>query len=397
MKKYFKRIENLLYNQSSLLTGIILFIILSVFFYLNISNYSSGSISNGQQGIKYWLDTERYLEAADNILSGIPLQDREVQFSGYILILAFIKLLKLPLVSIVIIQIIVAIIAAFLMFRIIIQITESKIAALLSIFLFLCNPFITKWHLYILTESLYTSLILIYLITLYYAITNKNYYNYILTFILLLITISIRPNAWLLLPLSFVFIIIYSNWRKYTKITLSILIPISFILILAGISEINKSIMITTPIDNLENGITVWGHNELNLNMPKDSVINRTDWTAGFSYVLKHPLASTKLACMRIWYSIIHIRPFHSVEYKTHVLIWILPAYLLTIIALVKFWRRKLIKLGFWFIATHLIVIALSYAEHDSRFDIYILPIFYLISGISLGLLIQKSNNNIGN
>ncbi|HXK80900.1 MAG TPA: hypothetical protein PLO05_01925 [Bacteroidales bacterium] len=397
MKKYFKRIENLLYNQSSLLTGIILFIILSVFFYLNISNYSSGSISNGQQGIKYWLDTERYLEAADNILSGVPLQGREVQFSGYILILAFIKLLKLPLVSIVIIQIIVAIIAAFLMFRIIIQITESKIAALLSIFLFLCNPFITKWHLYILTESLYTSLILIYLITLYYAITNKNYYNYILTFILLLITISIRPNAWLLLPLSFVFIIIYSNWRKYTKITLSILIPISFILILAGISEINKSIMITTPIDNLENGITVWGHNELNLNMPKDSVINRTDWTAGFSYVLKHPLASTKLACMRIWYSIIHIRPFHSVEYKTHVLIWILPAYLLTIIALVKFWRRKLIKLGFWFIATHLIVIALSYAEHDSRFDIYILPIFYLISGISLGLLIQKSNNNIGN
>lgn len=397
MKKYFKRIENLLYNQSSLLKGIILFLILSVFFYLNISNYSSGSISNGQQGIKYWLDTERYLEAADNILSGIPLQDREVQFSGYILILAFIKLLKIPLVSIVIIQIIVAIIAAFLMFRIIFQITESKIAALLSIFLFLCNPFITKWHLYILTESLYTSLILIYLITLYYAITNKNYYNYILTFILLLITISIRPNAWLLLPLSFVFIIIYSNWRKYTKITLSILIPISFILILAEISEINKSIMITTPIDNLENGITVWGHNELNLNMPKDSVINRTDWTAGFSYVLKHPLASTKLACMRIWYSIIHIRPFHSVEYKTHVLIWILPAYLLTIIALVKFWRRKLIKLGFWFIATHLIVIALSYAEHDSRFDIYILPIFYLISGISLGLLIQKSNNNIGN
>lgn len=397
MKKYFKRIENLLYNQSSLLTGIILFLILSVFFYLNISNYSSGSISNGQQGIKYWLDTERYLEAADNILSGVPLQGREVQFSGYILILAFIKLLKIPLVSIVIIQIIVAIIAAFLMFRIIIQITESKIAALLSIFLFLCNPFITKWHLYILTESLYTSLILIYLITLYYAITNKNYYNYILTFILLLITISIRPNAWLLLPLSFVFIIIYSNWRKYTKITLSILIPISFILILAEISEINKSIMITTPIDNLENGITVWGHNELNLNMPKDSVINRTDWTAGFSYVLKHPLASTKLACMRIWYSIIHIRPFHSVEYKTHVLIWILPAYLLTIIALVKFWRRKLIKLGFWFIATHLIVIALSYAEHDSRFDIYILPIFYLISGISLGLLIQKSNNNIGN
>jgi hypothetical protein len=154
LKKYFKRIENLLYNQSSLLKGIILFLILSVFFYLNISNYSSGSISNGQQGIKYWLDTERYLEAADNILSGIPLQDREVQFSGYILILAFIKLLKIPLVSIVIIQIIVAIIAAFLMFRIIIQITESKIAALLSIFLFLCNPFITKWHLYILTESL---------------------------------------------------------------------------------------------------------------------------------------------------------------------------------------------------------------------------------------------------
>jgi 4-amino-4-deoxy-L-arabinose transferase-like glycosyltransferase len=392
LKKYFIAIDNLLNKRSGLLFWIVIFLIVSGFFYLNILNYLNGSISNGLPGIKYWLDTGRYLGAADNIISGLSLQGREIQFSGYILLISLIKVLNLPLISIVVIQIAVALTAAFLMLKCVEKVSKSKIAAVLSFFLFLCNPFIVRWHLYILTESLYTSMVLICLILLYYAVEKKTIKYYLLSFAFLLITISLRPNAWILLPLFFVSYVSYSYLKKHIKIVLAILFPLVFILAAAGISGINNSIMITSPIDNLQKGVTVWGHDELNMDMPKDSVIDKSNWTAGFEYVVRYPIESISLAFMRVWYSVVHIRPYHSLEYKIHVLLWIIPAYILSVIALLVFWKEKIVKLAFWFIVAHLIVVALSYAEHDSRFDTYILPVFYLLAGI--GIAIRKNNTS---
>lgn len=390
MKKYFVAIDNLLNKKSGLLFWIIIFLIVSVFFYLNILNYLSGSISNGLPGIKYWLDTGRYLGAADNIISGIPLQGREMQFSGYILLISLIKFLNLPLISIIVIQIAVALISAFLLLKCVEEISKSRIAALLSFFLFLCNPFIVRWHLYILTESLYTSLVLICLISLYYSVEKKATKYYIFSFVMLFITISIRPNAWILLPLFLVIFVLNLDLKRYVKIVLALVFPVLFIIAAAGFSGLNKSIMITSPIDNLQNGVTVWGHEELYLDMPKDDKIEATDWTDGLKYVMRYPFASVKLAIVRVWYSVIHIRPWHSIEYKIHVLLWIIPAYFLSIVALIKLRKEKIVKLAFSFFVAHLIVIALSYAEHDSRFDTYILPVFYLLSGIGLSNIFKK-------
>jgi 4-amino-4-deoxy-L-arabinose transferase-like glycosyltransferase len=356
-------------------------VVVGIFFFLNFVNWQSGIISNGESGIKYWLDTERYIGGADKIIDGQSLTGRDFHYTGYMLILALIKILNLPLVSIVVLQIAVALVAAYLLFDTGKILTKSNIAGLVAAALFLCNPYIVKWHLYVLTESLYTSMVIICLWAFVKLITTNKLMYHLISLAVLIITMSVRPNGWIILPVYIIILIISLKISNKYKIISGISAFVIFAIIMAVVPGFNRNIQLTSPIDNLQKGITVWGHDELNLEMPQEPDIDKSNWTAGFRYVLKHPLPSTKLALTRTGYTLIHIRPFHSPEYKIRVLIWIIPAYILALLGIWYYRKDQISLIGLLLIAGHLLVIALSYAEHDSRFDIYILPIFYLFAG----------------
>lgn len=359
-------------------------IIVAIFLFLNFVNWQSGIISNGESGIKYWLDTERYIGGADKIIDGQNLTGRDFHYTGYMLILVLIQILNLPLVSIVILQIAVALVAAYLLSDTAKMLTKSNIAGLVSAALFLCNPYIVKWHLYILTESLYTSLVIICFWSFAKLLTAKKLKYYLISLTILIITMSVRPNGWILLPVFIIVVIISLKISNKYKVIGGISAFAIFVLIMALIPGFNKNIQLTSPIDNLQKGVTVWGHDELNLEMPQEPDIDKSNWTAGFRYVLKHPLPSAKLAITRAGYTLIHVRPFHSPEYKIRVLIWIIPAYIIALLGIWYYRKNKICLTGLLMIAGHLLVIGLSYAEHDSRFDIYILSLFYLFAGAGL-------------
>jgi hypothetical protein len=115
--------------------------------------------------------------------------------------------------------------------------------------------------------------------------------------------------------------------------------------------------------------------------MPQEPELKNDNLADGVKYILRHPFASIKLGVVRAGYTLIHIRPYHSFEYKLRVLFWVIPAYLLAIGGFLFFKKEKISLAALLIIAGHLLVVALSYAEHDSRFDIYILPIFYSLAG----------------
>ncbi|HOZ30405.1 MAG TPA: glycosyltransferase family 39 protein [Bacteroidales bacterium] len=372
---------NYLQKNKNLIFYIILSISVICFLYLNFINWQSGKISNGEVGVKYWLDTERYIGGADKIINGDDLTGRDYHYTGYMMILALIQIMNLPSESIVIIQISFALFAAYLLFDIGKLLTNSKIAGLVAVALFLCNPFIVKWHLYILTESLYTSFVVISFWSFAKVLTTKKLKYYLVSIAILLITMSLRPNGWILLPIYIIVVIISLKISNKYKILSGIGAFGIFVLLLSFVPVFNKNIQLTSPVDNLQKGVTVWGHDELNIEMPQEPEIDKSNWTSGFEYVIKHPLASIKLASYRAGYTLIHVRPFHSTGYKLRVLFWIIPAYIFAFIGLWFYRKNKLGLTGILIIAGHLLVIILSYAEHDSRFDIYVLPVFYLFAG----------------
>lgn len=382
------RIEHFLITHQKWLQLLAIIVVVLRFVWLNVINWHSGEISNGLPGIKYWLDSNRYLFGAESILSGEGLEGRQFQFMGYILIIALLKLFSLPDISIIIFQLLLASLAAYALYDIVKNLSQSRFAAIFVMALFLCNPFIVKWHLYILTESIYTSMVILFFWRLVKMIKKPAPKNYLFTAITLIITMFIRPNGWILLPVFIVLLINSFSLSQHLKSSLIVVSLFAFVFLMGAVGRVRDSIQITTPVQNLQEGITVWGHPELNLAMPQANDIEYADWVGGMEYIVRYPIASVKIGAARVGYTLIHIRPHHSTAYKIRILFWILPAYLLSLFSLKSFRQKPEIFAALFIIFAHLLVVAVSYAEHDSRFDIYILPIFYVLAGIGLSNII---------
>lgn len=367
------------------------------FLRLNYINWDTGALSNGLHGVKHWLDTDRYTGGAESIINGTPLVGRQIQFVGYMIVIAITKMLGLPIESVAIIQILTAVLAAFALFDATKTISSSTLAGFVASALFLANPFLVSWHMYVLTESLYTSFVIFSFWSLVKLYHNRKLKNYFVAIAILVPTMFIRPNGWILLPIFIGFIIITLSVSKKTKLFSALGAVVVFVLAMSFLPIFNKSIQITTPVENLQKGITVWGHDELSVEMPQDSDIERDNWVGGVKYIFKHPIPTIKLATLRVGYSLIHIRPYHSTKYQLRVLFWILPAYLLTLIAIWFYRKKREILIPIAVVLAHLFVIAVSYAEHDSRFDIYILPIFYCMAGWGFYKIISNVKNRLLN
>jgi Gpi18-like mannosyltransferase len=388
---FYKRNETLIFF-------IVVALIFLRFIWLNVVNWQTGYISNGEPGLKYWLDSGRYISGAEKLISGGDFIDRENQYLGYMAVLAALKLTGLSLVWIVVIQILVAILAAAALFDSAIKFGVGKISALVAVALFLCNPFIVQWHQYVLTESLYTSFVILFLwsiIRIYYQTNSK---NILLSAAILVFTLLLRPNGWILLPVFVIFLILCFKLNMRNKVLLAVGIFLAFFVGIVSIGTLSDAVKITAPAKNMQDGVTVWQHHELYLDMPKEPDLYSDNLQDGFRYCLRHPDSVLKLGITRAGYTLVHIRPYHSIKYKMRVLFWVLPAYLLAIFGIICKRKYKITYAALMVIIAHLLVVALTYAEHDSRFDIYILPVFYLLAAAGVESVISLlRNRNCGN
>ena len=130
------------------------------FLYLNYINWTYGALSTGIPGVQYWLDSDRYLFGAENLLNGSHITTRGNQYMGYIIFIASFKFLGLSIKVIPLIQICIALLSASALYDLSKSITKSRFSSIFAIGLYLLNSFICMWHMYIMTESLYTSFVI---------------------------------------------------------------------------------------------------------------------------------------------------------------------------------------------------------------------------------------------
>lgn len=382
-------ISNKLLNKK-LLKYLFLVAIIFRFIYLNYMNWEYGYFTTGIPGIQYWLDSDRYLFGAENILNNTPVLGRANQYLGYLIFIALIKYIGLSLEFVLIFQLIFSIIAAFALFNLTKSITEQSIGGYIAIALYLLNPFIVTWHTFILTESLYSSFVILSCWSIHKVINIRSFKYFILCLLIILSTILIRPNGWIFIPICICLLIYYSKFILSIKI--SIIISVFFLFITGAICipSLNNAINVTTPIYLLKKGEVVWGHPELRLEMPKEEIKNVENWSQGYRYIIKHPFSCIKLAFYRIGTMFIQIRPHHSTIYKTHILLWIIPAYFLAFLGIIKYRLSIIVYIILALVIGHAFIVALTYATHESRFIIYILPIIYLLSGCGFSFALQK-------
>jgi len=372
--------------------ALILLLILLRFGYLNYYNWHYGN--SGQPGVQYYVDSYRYLDGAQNLLQNQPLGHKQAEYIGYIGLLAFAKWAGGSMGAVVVFQVLMALLSAWFLYSMARKITGSKFAGMAAIGLYLANPFITVWHLYVLTESLYTSFVIISVWSIVKACEKRVFKFYILCFIVILTTATIRPNGWILMPIMFSAFILNSSLRPYMKYAAISLVAITFLIGVACIPASNQIIQkvegSVTMNDLLMRGEVVWGHPELRLSMPEDTAVKKQNWTSSSGYIIGHPFACTKLALCRVSSELLEVnRPWYSLRYRILLFIWLWLAYILAIIGWINYRKETNVKVALWIVLGHILIIALTYAEHEHRFLNYFLPLIYLLSACGVTKLIK--------
>lgn len=354
-------------------------VLASLFLIVNLTILISG-------GIRLGGDSPRYLAGADNLLQGLPLQARQMSYSGYLLLIAFCRLTGAGLPGVIFIQLVLAATASVALYDLG-RALHGHRAGLIAAALFVSNPDIARWNVFILTDSLYISLVILSVWCVWTAARRKRY-PYIATATAALAAATlVRPNGLFLLAVA----VLYFASRSISRKSLRWLAVSSFILAFA-IAAISASRFYPAnsrehPEVTLRKGIT--GIHHWRVPMPSDPEPIKGELSAAFSYAARHPFASFRLGITRVFIELIHIRPFYSVRHNIILLATLPFLYLLALMGLKLNRDSSLAHLILLIIISHLFVVAITFADEDGRFLLYVLPLIYLFSSCALSFLID--------
>jgi hypothetical protein len=389
-----KNLVALGYKKRKLILALIALAIILRFIFLNLYNWQHGN--TGYSGVQYLVDSFRYIEGAEALLDGGSLDYKQQQFAGYIALIVFAKITGAGVYIVVWLQILMALLSAYFLYKLVLSFSGSRFAGFTASGFYLANPFITQWHLYIMTESLYTSMLIITVFLLYKALEKKTIRTYISAIISLLIILSIRPNAWVLLPLTLTFVIRSYLKRAWIKSLVSMFVTTLFVVIVTHLPFTNKAIEnIGTEHIRMNqvflNGEVIPNCPELRVNMPVDNALAGDNWKKSYLYILQNPLPCIKLAIKRVVTELLQInRSWLSVKYKLRLYLWLFPAYIFALIGGWYFRKNKAVKIIFWVVIMHLMIIALTFADYEGRFLNYFLPLIYACTGCGVAIVINK-------
>jgi hypothetical protein len=363
---------------------ILLSIVIAIFLGLSFKQLA-------HRGVQMGGDSMRYVGGADRLRNGQPLIEKMPSYLGYITIVRPFRRFESGLKGIVVLQIIIAALAGVTLFWLGKRL-GSGLAGLFAATLFLLNSDLTRWHYFILTDSIYISAVVFFTASVQYFVEQPRVKAAAFTILLLttVLAASIRPNGWLLVPLC-LWIIGYklgvfgvARWRGLIAVTV-----LTFG-IFALWPRTHTGIQAEKPSEMLRRGIVIWGYREWHLNMPADN--SATNWTSDVRYVAKHLPSCFKLATTRVGIELLHARSYYSLKHNIKILILVLPVYLLAWIGYRKTRETLLSFILLAVVAGHLFIVAVTFADWDGRFLLYIFPLLGILAGVGLEKLIEAQS-----
>ena len=388
-----EKLKNLLIDgpsTSAALVGIIaLWALVQIAFYLLYG------------GIHPANDTERYMGAAIDILSGQPVEGKVANYLGYNTFIALNMFLGGGTTSIVLFQMALSLIAGITVWRIGRYIYGNASGFIASL-AFVTYPTVQQWNLYILTESLFISLVII---SIYMSIIARTWPKLVIAICIVLFTSTIRPNGFII-PLAVLIYIAHLLWIRDKKVYLVILIIFSAAIAILAFNNIDDMAREETILRHYEEGTVIYGYRSNLDNAAFDaSSCSGIDSTVGqiFCFFKNHPLTTVKLIILRFGSFLLHVRPYWSDFHNIFSLVTLIPIYIL---ALTSVFSAKSQHPEAWLLISVFflqgVLVSFTFADWDGRFlNVVLPPIIILASGglFSIGRKIMpqstRSKENI--
>jgi hypothetical protein len=334
-------------------------------------------------GFKYAIDTKRFDEEATAWLSGHFEFSYHFWYTGYILVLLLNKFIFGSIYFSIIFQCFLSLIATISFYNALNRLFKNTGISLLAVLPVILYYPIHIWNMYLLTESIYISLILFFVWA--YSLSDKKKWVYMT--LIAIIASAIRPNGGILL-ISCLAMYIYELWNTDNKISkrliiLSVVIGISSIILLL---QYTTNVYLHFLINSFKQGEIICGYNGWTIPVSVTNDLNVTDNSISEVIMLmsKYPKEYLQLGIYRFIALWIDVRPYYSLTHNIYILISLAFLYIFAIRGLIQYRQHYtgLLILTVMYCILNSLLVMITYADWDGRFLAPLLPIISIWAGL---------------
>jgi hypothetical protein len=329
-------------------------------------------------GVRIGGDSGMYLDGARALASGEPLSVRQPSYAAYIAFISVIQSIGGGMIGVVLAQVAAALGAAVVVGKMAAHLA-GPVAAVIAILLFAIDVETNRWHAFILSDSLFLSMLTLATWLVYRACRLRHGATAALALFVMLLAALVRPEGWFLLPAAVAFWIASATAGATRLIAATALLVLGGVLVFALVPRLSGNLAAVGPAEMLRRGQTIWDFDGWRIEMPPDAVFNdgHPAPADAIVYAWRHPASTVTLMAARVGVHFAHVRPYFSAAHNAFVVVWLAPVYVL---AAWGFWRWRRHPLSPWclaVIATQTAIVALTHADWDGRYLAHVLPLMY--------------------
>jgi len=355
-------------------------------------------IINQKHGIKIVCDSPRYLNYADKLTEGMYFDPHNFWYFAYVVYVYVCNSISGGSVSLIIYgQYILNILAVFLFYKTIVLLYSKPKIAFLGTLFFITFYEISLWSTYILSESLYVSLLCFcfyFLTKLYLQKASK--IDKCLGFCLLFISVLAKPTAVALLA-AILFSGLFLMLKKSKFKVLNYCILALSVFLFFGLLEKMLTTFHWVDRDYVKGEIIYGTKGLVNYRKNLDGlfIVSKTkikipskqlpEVIRLFVFVYQNSTYWFTLFFHKSFYFISHTRPYWSIYHNIFSILYLVVLYLCFLLALIKKNHSKLVLLfSFSFLLLQFCAVTFSTVDWDGRFLLPCIPLLILLSAKEL-------------
>jgi hypothetical protein len=304
-------------------------------------------------GVHRGADTDRYVEAASDLLAGrIFRGPAGWVYVGYNGLLAVAEAVGVGHVGVVVVQILVAACATMALYDLGRQL-GGRLAGVLAAAFFVVDYDIARWHLYVLTDSLYISLVVIVTWAAHRAV-GRGVSAYLAASGVLLLTALIRPNGWVMVPIVAIMWIARSTMPRTARLSAAAAV----VIVCGGAAAAFAAVQFGRETPSTR---------ELAAKRQAD----RQRLPFARVMTLRGRLDPARMP-MRLLAELGHIQPEFSSRHKVMVAAVLAVVYPLAILGFVRSRGQPIARFMAAIVACHFMIVAITFSDRDGRYLLYI-------------------------
>lgn len=332
-------------------------------------------------GIKYAIDTARFEAEADSWLNGQVQPSYHLWYSGYIALLFICKSMLHSIYPSIFFQCMFSLFATICFYRGLCTSLKNSTGAFIATLLVICYMPIQQWNTCLLTESIFISLVLLFV----YALSlDKKSHKWLFVFLISILASAIRPNGGILLiTCCMVYGIRSVHWNTLSAILFSAG-TISILFLLHNFTSVFYQFLLNSfNTGEIICGYAYWtvpAKTTITDDVSKGSITKIAD------LIFSNPVKSTQLFISRLLVLWADVRIYYSLIHNLFIGMYLTAAYAAAVTGFIQY-RKNLPEFA-WasilYCGLHSMLIMVTYADWDGRFLAPLLPVVFIWSGLGI-------------